>query len=119
MKPGTLHPVPNPCATLPAARYETDLTRENSPPNVCPPEAGAQVQVLPAAPTSGSVRRAGGIEFFRAWRVPVTRYRYGGTRIPTADSASIAGRPSGSIWYAARRPLTRLGQPILIGRPAA
>ena len=27
--------------------------------------------------------RAGGIEFFRAWQVPVTRYRYRGTRIPT------------------------------------
>ena len=27
--------------------------------------------------------RAEGIEFFRAWQVPVTRYRYRGTRIPT------------------------------------
>ena len=27
--------------------------------------------------------RASGIEFFRAWQVPVTRYRYRGTRIPT------------------------------------
>ena len=27
--------------------------------------------------------RAGGIEFFRAWQVPVTRCRYRGTRIPT------------------------------------
>ena len=27
--------------------------------------------------------RAGGIEFFRARQVPVTRYRYRGTRIPT------------------------------------
>ena len=26
--------------------------------------------------------RAEGIEFFRAWQVPVTRYRYRGTRIP-------------------------------------
>jgi RNA-directed DNA polymerase len=32
--------------------------------------------------------RDGGIEFFRAWQVPVTRYRYRGTRIPTPwDSA--------------------------------
>ena len=27
--------------------------------------------------------RAGGISLFRAWQVPVTRYRYRGTRIPT------------------------------------
>lgn len=27
--------------------------------------------------------RAEGIEFFRAWQVRVTRYRYRGTRIPT------------------------------------
>ena len=32
--------------------------------------------------------RAGGIEFFRAWQIPVTRYRYRGTRIPTPWSAT-------------------------------
>ena len=34
--------------------------------------------------------RAGGIEFFRAWQVPVTRYRYRGTRIPTPWASATA-----------------------------
>lgn len=32
--------------------------------------------------------RANGIEFYRAWQVPVTRYRYRGTRIPTPWTAA-------------------------------
>ncbi len=34
--------------------------------------------------------RADGIEFFRAWQVPVTRYRYRGTRIPTPWTSATA-----------------------------
>ena len=34
--------------------------------------------------------RAGGIEFFRAWQIPVTRYRYRGTRIPTPWASATA-----------------------------
>jgi RNA-directed DNA polymerase len=33
---------------------------------------------------------AGGIEFFRAWQVPVTRYHYRGTRIPTPWASATA-----------------------------
>jgi RNA-directed DNA polymerase len=32
----------------------------------------------------------GGGEFFRAWQVPVTRYRYRGTRIPTLWASATA-----------------------------
>ena len=34
--------------------------------------------------------RDGGIEFFRAWKVTVTRYRYRGTRIPTTWTSTTA-----------------------------
>ena len=34
--------------------------------------------------------RSEGVEFFRAWRVPVTRYRFRGTRIPTPWGGTAA-----------------------------
>lgn len=33
--------------------------------------------------------RDGGIEFFRAWKVPVTRYRYRGAKIPTPWTSAV------------------------------
>ena len=57
--------------------------------------------------------RDDGIEFFRACRVPVTRYRYRGTRIPSPRGGERARHDNG--WRAGRAPMRTSGSQ---GRPA-